>query len=61
MQQVQYPLPKKADFMVIDESRNGKPVAAHMLPAYWTNVKIPDRLYTSLSALKTITKHGFIA
>ena len=31
--------------MVIDESRNGKPVAAHMLPAYWTNVKIPDRLY----------------
>ena len=42
---VQYPVPKKADFMVIDESRNGKPVAAHMLPAYWTNVKIPDRLY----------------
>ncbi|CAK9079613.1 Hypothetical protein (Fragment) [Durusdinium trenchii] len=42
--QVQYPLPTKATLTVHDESARftSKTVAAHMLPSYWTNVKIPD-------------------
>eukprot|EP00913_Durusdinium_trenchii_P024720 g23202.t2 len=42
--QVQYPLPTKATLTVHDESARftSKTVAAHMLPSYWTNVKIPE-------------------
>jgi len=46
--QIQYPLPEKkkaGGLEVFDEStkfNNLKPIAAHMMPSYWTNVKIPD-------------------